>query len=566
MTAKSDQLGRDANACGGLRSTRIVVLPHDVSLPIGWSFPMSRILIVGWDGADWRILDPLIERGILPNLEALIARGGRSALTSTVPTHSWAAWPSFLTGVDPVDHGIYDVLEARRGTTKQYPVTFRSIRARTFLHDLTTAGVETVMVNVPLTAPPPPIAGKLVAGGVLAKGRPFTHPDSLAAELERAGAPFPINGMSWTTFRHRPEAFLAEVRDVIEGRQRAVEHLLDTTDWRVAVAVYVAPDRVQHCLSEFVSTDHPEYTYRSKEPIAEKVRDVYRLLDDGLGRLVDRVGSDDLVVLMSDHGMRACTGTVNVDRLLADLGFLRFSASNAIFGPMQWGPVRVAARQVYDLLGLHGRVALPQPVDWSRTRAYTSIRSTGQGVNVNVAGRESDGIVDPADLDRVRHEVAARLLSFVDPRTGTAPIAQTVFRERAFVGRYAEDAPDLLLEPAPLYMLTHAKRAVEPADWSSGDHRIDGVLIAAGPTVDLSAFPAAPRLIDLAPTILASVGVPASARHTGTVLAGIVGAGVEGNAEPEVTASEGGGLSGIGLDDADARELEDHLRGLGYLE
>src|SRR5439155_20102538 len=98
----------------------------------------------------------------------------------------------------------------RRGTKQQYPVTCRSMKERTFLHDLTVAGAETVMVNVPLTAPPPAISGKLVAGGVLPKGRPFTHPESLAGELEKAGAAFPINGMSWTTFRGRPEPFLAE--------------------------------------------------------------------------------------------------------------------------------------------------------------------------------------------------------------------------------------------------------------------------------------------------------------------------------------------------------------------
>src|SRR5690348_11549266 len=105
---------------------------------------MSRALVIGWDGADWRILDPLLERGVLPNLQALIDRGGRGVLRSTIPTHSWTAWPSFLTGVDPADHGVYDILESRRSSKRQFPVTFRSIRERTFLADLTAANVETV--------------------------------------------------------------------------------------------------------------------------------------------------------------------------------------------------------------------------------------------------------------------------------------------------------------------------------------------------------------------------------------------------------------------------------------
>ena len=46
---------------------------------------MSRVLIIGWDGADWRILDPLLEQGALPNLAELIARGGRGVLKSTLP-------------------------------------------------------------------------------------------------------------------------------------------------------------------------------------------------------------------------------------------------------------------------------------------------------------------------------------------------------------------------------------------------------------------------------------------------------------------------------------------------
>jgi predicted AlkP superfamily phosphohydrolase/phosphomutase len=527
---------------------------------------MRRVLLIGWDGADWRILDPLLERGDLPNLAALIRRGGRAVLKSTLPTHSWAAWPSFLTGVDPADHGVYDILESRGGTGRRYPVSSRSIRERTFLDDLTQAGVETVMVNVPLTFPPPPLQGKLIAGGVLPKRRSFTHPESLTQDLETAGAPWPINGTSWTTFRNRPDALLDEATSFVRARQKATEHLLDTTDWRVACVVFVETDRVQHCLSQYLSSDHPEYAYRSKEPLAAKVRDLYRLLDDGLGSLADRADPEDLILFMSDHGMRSCTGAVHMDRLLAGLGFLRFSATNAIFGPMQWGPVRAAARRVYDVLGLHGKVALPQSVDWSRTRAYTSIRSTGEGISMNLAGREPDGIVAAGDFERVRDEVAEAVGSFVDPRTGVRPVARVWRREEAFKGRFAEEAPDLLLEAAPLYSLTHARTAVEPADWLSGDHRMDGVFAAAGPAVDGSSFPAAFHLVDLAPTILAAASAPASVRHSGSVLAPVVGA-----ARAEAAAERVGGDAprregDIELSDREADEVEEHLRGLGYLE
>src|SRR6058998_2066338 len=205
---------------------------------------MRRVQLIAWDGADWRILDPLLERGELPNLQALIDRGQRGVLRSTIPTHSWSAWPSFLTGVDPADHGVYDILETVPGTHKQFPVTYRSIKERTFIPDLTAADKETLLVNVPLTFPPPEMKGRLVAGGVLPKGRDFTYPGSLAQDLERNGTPWPINGMSWTTYRNRPDAFMDEVFDVTRARIKASEFLLDETEWDLAAFVHFSTDRI----------------------------------------------------------------------------------------------------------------------------------------------------------------------------------------------------------------------------------------------------------------------------------------------------------------------------------
>jgi len=529
---------------------------------------MTRVLLIGWDGADWRILDPMLDEGILPNLASLISRGGKATLKSTLPTHSWAAWPSFLTGVEPADHGVFDILESRGGSKRQFPVSFRSIKERTFLADLTAARVETIMVNVPLTFPAPAIKGKLIAGGVLPKRRPFTHPAELEQELQAAGAPWPINGISWVTFRNRPEALLEEATRFTNARRKSMEHLLDTTDWRVACLAFMATDRIQHCLSKYISPDHPEYEELRTTRVATGVRDLYRVLDDALGALVSRANDDDGVLFMSDHGMQSCTGAVNMDRLLEQLGYLKFSASNAVFGPMQWGPVRTIARKLYDALGLHGKVALPQAVDWSQTRVYTSVRSTGEGISVNLKGRETDGVVDAVDFELLREEVAERLASFKDPRTGQPPVGKVWRRESVFKGRFEDEAPDLLLEPAPLYSLTHARAAIEPADWLSGDHRIDGVLVAAGPNVDRGRFPEVARLVDLAPTILAAAGAPSPVRHAGHALADVVGepAATTASAAAVEETGSGGDPSGFGMGEDDAAEMEDHLRGLGYLE
>jgi predicted AlkP superfamily phosphohydrolase/phosphomutase len=526
---------------------------------------VSRVLLVGWDGADWRILDPMLDGGLLPNLAGLLERGAKGVLRSTTPNHSWAAWPSFLTGVEPSNHGVYDIFEKEMGERKSLPVTYRSIREKTILADLTAAGASTVMTNLPLTFPPPRIDGKLVAGGVLPKWRPFTHPEPLGKELEDAGAPFPVNGMSWTTFRNRPEPFLQEARDLTEARTTANLHLLDTTDWRFAALIYVATDRVQHCLAKYVSLDHPDFASLSREPLAEKVRDVYRLLDDALGQILERARGDDLVLFVSDHGFQSCTRALHMDRLLEHLGFLRFGASKAVFGPMQWGPMRTVARKVYDALGLHGRVSLPQSVNWQKTVAYTSVRSTGEGVSISLAGREPDGTVDPADFESTRDKVMEALDGFVDQTTGQKPIRRVFRREDVFTGRFAETAPDILLEPAPLYSLTHAKSMVEGADWLSGDHRMEGVIAAAGPRVRPDAFSEPALLIDMAPTILAALGVPASVKHDGQVLSAVVGdeASV---AAAGVREPEGAAETDTGLAEDEALEVEEHLRGLGYLE
>jgi predicted AlkP superfamily phosphohydrolase/phosphomutase len=524
------------------------------------------VLIIGWDGADWKVLRPMLDAGELPTLAALIERGAYGDCLSTVPSHSWCAWPSFMTGLNPAGHGVFDILEHRPGVSRRLPVTYRSVRARTFFHDLTDADKTTLAVNIPLTFPTPELRGKVVAGGVLPASRSYTHPPELQNELDQ-NAGFPVNGMSWTTFRNRPEAFLDECAEITAKRQRAFEYLLDTTDWDLGVLVYVSTDRIQHCLMEYIHPEHPSYADMKDSPVAKQTRGIYQQLDEGLARLLERTNADDLVIFMSDHGHQPCTRACTMDRVLEHLGFLRFGRGSFAFNLIRWGPGRRIARRLYDLFRLHGRISIPaSPIDWAASKAYTSVVSTGEGVSVNLEGREPQGIVAPRDYEKVRDDLAQALDEFRDPDSGNAPIARIYRKEEVLSGAFLDTAPDLLLVPAPFYSLTHARTMVEDADWLSGDHRLEGVIVATGPEVTAGPIADPSYLIDLGPTALAALGVPSAVPRDGKALSSLLGPDVT----LEVAVGEGRGAGRAadegGLTSDEEDEVEEHLRGLGYVE
>jgi hypothetical protein len=122
------------------------------------------------------------------------------------------------------------------------------------------------------------------------------------------------------------------------------------------------------------------------------------------------------------------------------------------------------------------------------------------------------------------------------------------------------------MEPAAGYSLTHAKSEIEDADWVSGDHQIEGTIVAVGP--DVKPFEQPPLLIDMAPTILAALEAPASIEPTGRVLTELIGskASTRASSEAPVAIPGMGGADEPTVSDTEADEMEEHLRGLGYLE
>ena len=235
---------------------------------------MSRVLIIGWDGADWRILDPLLERGALPNLRALIDRGGRGrpALDHPHPLVDRLAVLPHRRGPGRPRRLRHprDAPGREAAVPRDLPVDpGADVPARPRPRRVT----ETVMVNVPLTFPPPGhLREARSPAACCPSGRPFTHPESLAATWRAAGRPVADQR---DVLDHVPEPPRA-----VPGRGRAgdarpgsaaTEHLLDTTDWRVAVRG-VRRHRPDPALPERVPVPRPPGVRRALEGRAGRRR------------------------------------------------------------------------------------------------------------------------------------------------------------------------------------------------------------------------------------------------------------------------------------------------------
>jgi predicted AlkP superfamily phosphohydrolase/phosphomutase len=517
----------------------------------------ERLLIIGWDGADWQILDDLIRRGCLPNLSAMLAEGARGNLESTIPSHSWAAWSTFLTGVNPGRHGVYDFVE-RHPTDpgKRIPVSSRSIKAATFIESLSGAGRELRVANVPVTFPPIPINGRMISGVAIPPGARYVYPDEWAKHLERS-APWPINGMEWARSRDDPAGLVKEARSFIERRTASFEILLDG-DWDVAVCVYVSPDRLQHAFGAQLLPSHPDYPHQSESALAAAVRAVYTFLDQQIPRLRSTAGPNATTILMSDHGFRPVNRVADLNRILAELGFARRSKSagalTALRGSSPWRSItRSRAGRT-----LKRRMSIPSTVDWSKTVAYRS--AEGGGISINLSGREPSGRVARDEYERVRDEVRQGLLGWRD-EAGIAPIKTIWRREELYSGPNLDLAPDLVVQPNDMWTFSSMKTIIADTDWPTGDHRRTGVVVSCGGRSvrgDLGDR----DIADITATALAFGGV-APANLDGRAIDEI--AGEPTTREPVAVETAERDMAGeLTVDEQE--HIAQHLRDLGYIE
>src|ERR1700738_1670257 len=138
-----------------------------------------RSVIFGVDGLTFRIINPLIERGELPNFKKIRDQGCEAVLESKYPPLTPPAWTSLSTGLKPAQHGIYDYWEfdQQQGETRQAHLLTRRKGGKAIWNILSEFGKQVLVINVPVTYPPEAVNGIMVSGYMTPSSNlDFTYP------------------------------------------------------------------------------------------------------------------------------------------------------------------------------------------------------------------------------------------------------------------------------------------------------------------------------------------------------------------------------------------------------
>lgn len=556
-------------------------LRDDGATPTGGDDRAPRTVVFGFDALDFRYLDRY--RDSLENFERLRKGGVEARLQSTFPPWTGSAWPSMYTGVDPSYHGVYDFFHFDGYPDQGELVSRNDVQAPAIWNYLTVLGVPSVVLNVPVTHPAEPIEGVLIPG-YLAREETPGYPTGIREEISDAiGAPYRVYSRDENS--SDMEKRLAGYLELIDLRKRAAVYLLAEKEWEFALIQVQKTDSVVHNFDDDAS-----------------IRQVYEATDDLLGAVLDEIEGPVNVIVCSDHGIGPIDGyKIFINELLRGGGYLettegdselslstkkaeligdqsahegRESLGNRFLSQVGRSLIRVGLtpdsayrvakslrvpRAAFKWLPNALIQAASKRVDWHRSQAYCG-RHTRLGIRINLEGREPHGIVPPSEYERVRSELID-LLEAVETPDGKRAFDFVLPREAIYDGPFLDHAPDVLVCPRDMgHRLSTGLYGSAFVTADGGEHKMDGVFIASGPAFEEGFEVESLSLIDVAPVVMASLGVPVPEQMRGTIPPGLLRGAVEKMRFDDVPFG-----SGALTDEGSDAEVTERLEDLGYL-
>ncbi len=327
----------------------------------------GRVLLVGIDGATFRIIQPLLDQGRLPHLARIAEAGIAAPLRAHLPLQSPRIWTSIATGKLPEDHGILGFAREEDGARRLYGSADRKVHA--LWNIASTAGLTVAVVNWWNTYPlerirgvmvsdhllPLEIVGRRVLTGAAASGGrgPIVHPEVWQGRVSAL-----LAVTSPLTEVPNPFESRAAFPDDESRGDLAQRYRNDQAVTRIALEierdlnpdllmVYLPGiDRVSHFLWGAIEPSplYPELTAKQRTARARALAGYYEFSDALIGRLAARYGPRDLVLVVSDHGFEAgrkVGGVTGVHKSQRSLEGVIFARGPGVAAPSESRPVSV---------------------------------------------------------------------------------------------------------------------------------------------------------------------------------------------------------------------------------
>ncbi|MBM4464707.1 MAG: hypothetical protein FJ014_03935 [Chloroflexi bacterium] len=497
-----------------------------------------RVIVLGLDGATFTILRPWMEAGYLPNLAHLAREGVHGQLESVVPPYSAPAWVSLVTGKGPGKHGIVDFWRYDPSADERCPVDASNIGTAAIWDILGEHSRLVGVVNVPLTYPPRPVNGVMVSGMMTpGEDAPYTYPPALKNWLKEVAGDYVADPYTSVA---RTSAFLKRVLYWVERREAAHLRLLESYPFDFFINVIQALDPIQHHFWRVLDESHPKHDADEARRLRPLLLRCYQAVDEVVGHRLGMLDERTTLFVASDHGFGPVHRRFNANRFLLEHGFLALEG-DAMPHPLRSQiieGIRTTGRTL-DVLNLRSRLlnnrqrealrrrldqSAAPAVDWSRTRAYYT-GLTGQGLYVNLAGRETMGIVPHGEpYEEVRDSLIAALVGLRDPDTDEPVISAAYRREEIYTGSRLAQLPDVVFSLRDRPYLPSERMATQaiieplPPESSGGRHHPEGIFLAVGRGIRQGVVLDGARLIDVAPTTLYALGLPVPEDMDGRVL------------------------------------------------
>lgn len=286
----------------------------------------NKVLLIGWDAADWKVIMPLIKQGKMPTLAKFISEGVYGKIKTLDPPLSPMLWTSMATGYRADKHGILGFIEPLADNSGIRPVTSTSRKVKAIWNILHSQGKKSNVVGWWPSNPAEPINGVMVSNLYQLANKPLgekwelpdgtIHPKSLEETLkefrvhpqELSGnhlMPFLPNLKNMDLKKDKRVASVAKTLANAASIHAASTYLQRETDWDFMAVYHDAIDHFCHLAMKFHPPQRPGISDEIFNNYKNVVEAGYMFHDMMLERTLSMVDDNTTVVIVSDHGFHS---------------------------------------------------------------------------------------------------------------------------------------------------------------------------------------------------------------------------------------------------------------------